>query len=99
MESADVVELSNRISELEIELKEIKAKQNRKPKKQLEPATCEVCGKVCKNIYILKNHIAKLHNENRKFELCPFCKKTLSSKYYLRYHIANTHPDKVNEEI
>jgi hypothetical protein len=51
---------------------------------------CVICGKECKNLFALKNHLRYTHSNHGK-PACGICHKILSSKKYLRRHERSVH--------
>ena len=60
-------------------------------RKELDPVTCEECGKVLANHMVLKNHIRNVHNPDNIFHHCDKCEYKCSLKSLLKQHIFSRH--------
>lgn len=84
------------------DLIEKKTKIDKKPKTKTpkrsrkenlaNPLQCEVCGKICVNLGVLKSHKLTAH-EGQRTEICEFCNKGFILKYQLQRHL-NIHLNK-----
>ena len=54
-----------------------------------EKQVCKICGKVMKDLVVLKQHIKKQHDEKQLS--CPRCEKTFALTYELKVHFNAVH--------
>lgn len=59
----------------------------------VEPKTCNQCGKRLKNQTTLRSHIRHTHENHR--EPCQFCDRTFYAKPALKAHMLKAHPEKI----
>ncbi|RZB40818.1 zf-H2C2 2 domain containing protein [Asbolus verrucosus] len=82
----DIIDTVNSLTK-KIEKKRAKRKYNQKSKDDAL-LSCEYCGTQFSKQWQLKKHIARVHNEIRKF-MCTYCNKEFKQSYHLKEHITS----------
>ena len=62
-----------------------------KPKQELVPVQCHICGKELKDKFRLKSHVKVLHDEVPEKHSCNICGKIYPYLSSVKYHVKNFH--------
>ena len=60
---------------------------------ELYNLTCPFCNNYFNNTYVLKNHIAEVHEKVKKYQ-CQFCEKAFGQAGTLKRHVVSVHEKK-----